>query len=495
MADVKFSELTSLAASDVAAADIFAVVDTSASTSKKLTVDNLFGAIPVNIAVTDTTDSSSNTTGSITTTGGVGISKNLYVGEDVFIFGNTTIRWFFRYSFEAHWNVEQDIIPDGDGTRDLGDGSNQFSNLFVNNITTTAFTANSTSILIAGTDKLFFQDTGTNIQSPTDGTLDIAADTILEVTAPTTNVIASTALTIHTPAISANGTLTIGADDTGFDINFHTATANKRWFLDESEDTMFANVTSVFGGNITVGVDGAGHDVTLFGDTASSQVFFDQSDDQLEFGNSFITMSDARTSGTTDVRAITIDVSNKVDTGSSNDRIGIDCDVIGDVNGYTIRDAVAIRAVSRQSTGAEVVRLNTPIHAVLGENTAENNGTISGGIANLTMTIPLNKNWTTYNSSHSVYTGGTESIETKYLFDIFPEVKLVVKLMVRRAGNSIMMVVAKRLEIHCYSMGQMVARWKDHVLMEESVSNDNDGANIYYLKQGHKMAMVFLKLE
>ena len=236
MADVKFSELTSLAASDVAAADIFAVVDTSASTSKKLTVDNLFGAIPVNIAVTDTTDSSSNTTGSITTTGGVGISKNLYVGEDVFIFGNTTIGGASSDTVAITADVASNIIPDGDGTRDLGDGSNQFSNLFVNNITTTAFTANSTSILIAGTDKLFFQDTGTNIQSPTDGTLDIAADTILEVTAPTTNVIASTALTIHTPAISANGTLTIGADDTGFDINFHTATANKRWFLDESED-------------------------------------------------------------------------------------------------------------------------------------------------------------------------------------------------------------------------------------------------------------------
>ena len=60
-----------------------------------------------------------------------------------------------------------------------------------------------------------------------------------------------------------------------------------------------------------------------------------------------------------------IDVSNKVDTGSSNDRIGIDVDVIGDVSGNTIRDAVAIRAVSRQSTGAEVTRLNTPIHAIL----------------------------------------------------------------------------------------------------------------------------------
>ena len=164
-------------------------IDTSASTSKKLTVDNLFGAIPVNIAVTDTTDSSSNTTGSITTTGGVGISKNLYVGEDVFIFGNTTIGGASSDTVAIPADVASDIIPDGDGTRDLGDGSNQFSNLFVNNITTTAFTANSTSILIAGTDKLFFQDTGTNIQSPTDGTLDIAADTILEVTAPTTNVI------------------------------------------------------------------------------------------------------------------------------------------------------------------------------------------------------------------------------------------------------------------------------------------------------------------
>ena len=40
-----------------------------------------------------------------------------------------------------------------------------------------------------------------------------------------------------------------------------------------------------------------------------------------------MTMSDARTSGATDVRGITIDISNKVDTGSSNDRIGIDVDV------------------------------------------------------------------------------------------------------------------------------------------------------------------------
>ena len=66
----------------------------------------------------DNTDSSSNTTGSITTTGGVGISKNLYVGEDVFIFGNTTI----MASSDTVLKLQRrppDIIPDGDGTRDL----------------------------------------------------------------------------------------------------------------------------------------------------------------------------------------------------------------------------------------------------------------------------------------------------------------------------------------------------------------------------------------
>ena len=293
MADVKFSELTTLAAAAVAAADVLAIVDTSESASKKLTIDNLFGAVPVNLAVTDITDSTSNTTGSITTTGGIGVVKNAFVGGNLTVFGDADV----------------------DGTTNLD-------------------------------------------------------------------------------VVDIDGAVQIDAA-------------------------------------VTVGVDGTGQDVTFYGDTTSSNLLWDQSADALEFGNSFITITDARTTGTVDVRGLTIDVSNKVDTGSSNDRIGIDVDVIGDVSGYTIRDAVAIRAVSRQSTGAEVTRLNTPIHSVLDmANTASanNSGTTLSGAYGLAIdhddTIATRTGQpTAFISFGELYVGGTESIETAYLFDIFPEGK------------------------------------------------------------------------
>ena len=317
MADVKFSELTSLSAA--ASADVLAIVDTSESASKQLTIDSLFGAVPVNLAVTDVTQSTSNTTGSVTTTGGIGVSKDAYVGGALNVFGATQI----------------------------------------------------------------------------------------------------------------NSTLTVGVDDTGYDVKFFGDTSGNYWLWDTSADGTIQVGDAQLTGALTVGVDDTGHDVKLFGATAGSNLLWDESDNALELANSFLTITDVRTTGTMDVRGITIDVSNKLDTGSSNDRIGIDCDVIGDVNGYTIRDAVAIRAVSRQSTGAEVTRLNTPIHAVLDmANTASanNTGTTLSGAYGLVIdhddTIATRTGQpTAFISFGELYGGGSESIETKYLFDIFPEGK------------------------------------------------------------------------
>ena len=110
MADVKFSELTALAAATVDAADVLAIVDTSASTSKKLSIDNLFGAVPVNIAVADATDSGSISTGSIQTAGGIGVTKALSVGTTSTFTGN--------------------ILPAASGTVDIGSASAEINDMF-----------------------------------------------------------------------------------------------------------------------------------------------------------------------------------------------------------------------------------------------------------------------------------------------------------------------------------------------------------------------------
>ena len=436
MADVKFSELTALSADDVASDDVFAIVDTSATTSKKLTIDDLFGSIPVDAKIADTTNSTSNTSGALIVSGGVGIAKSVTIGENLTVHGDTTISGNLTFGDAASDKVTftadigSSLTPSANVTYDIGTDEFFWMNVYSNNITTTAYTQNSTSILMNTTNKMYFHDTGLSVRGAADGTLDIAADTILEITAPTTNVIATTALTIHTPAITANGTVTIGVDGTGHDVIFYTATANKRWWIDEDADTMYANVTSVFGGNITVGVDGTGHDVTFYGDTASSNMLWDQSDDQMEFGNSFITMSDARTSGSTSRTGITVDIYNKYDSGAY-DTIGAALSTIGDTNGYTVRDCVAIRATSKNSTGSEVTRLNTPIHAVLDlANTAaaNNTGTTLSGAYGMVIdhddTVATRTGQpTAFISFGEMYVGGTTSIETKYLFDIFPEGK------------------------------------------------------------------------
>jgi len=386
MADIKFSELSTLAAADVASADVLAVVDTSATASKKLTINNLFGAVPVNIAVVDTTASSSNTTGSITTTGGVGVSGSVVVGTDLTIHGDADIDGTTNLDIvdidgavQIDAAVTVGVDDTGHDVKFFGATTGQFL----------LWDQSADELALVGDTKLSFHDAAgaENIVASADGHLEINAGTTLDITAPTVDINVGTTLNVD-------------------------------------------GVTQITGA-VTIGVDDTGHDVQIFGATADSNILWDESDNALEFGNSFLTITDARTTGTMDVRGLTIDVSNKVDTGSSNDRIGIDVDVIGDVSGNTIRDAVAIRAVSRQSTGAEVTRLNTPIHAVLdlaNTTSANNVGTTLSGAYGLVIdhddTIATRTGQpTAFISFGELYAGGSTTVETSCLFDIFPEGK------------------------------------------------------------------------
>jgi len=242
MADVKFSELTSLAAADVASDDILAIVDTGASTSKKLTIDNLFGSVPVNIAQTDATDATSSA-GAVRTAGGVSMAKKLYVGTTSTLVGAVT--------------ATAGVFPATQDGAALGSTSLQFSDLFLadsavigfgdDNDTTLTHT-DGAGLTLNGTNKLMFGDTGTYIHQSADGVLDLVSDTELELNATTIDVNGTLDLagaTISNALLpNASGTIDLGSTSAEFNDAFFS-TGSVLNFGDGQEVTVTAATTGL----------------------------------------------------------------------------------------------------------------------------------------------------------------------------------------------------------------------------------------------------------
>jgi len=191
-------------------------------------------------------------------------------------------------------------------------------------------------LALVGDTKLSFHDAagGENIVASSDGHLEINAGTTLDITAPTVDVNASTAVNVD-GATQLNNTLTVGVDDTGYDVKFFGATAAAFMLWDQSEDDLIlsgvaalsidtttdaTNTTSgslhtdggvgiakkLFVGTdldvngttnldavdidgavqidatLSVGVDDTGYDVKFFGASAGAFMIYDQSEDTLE---------------------------------------------------------------------------------------------------------------------------------------------------------------------------------------------------------------------
>ena len=112
-------------------------------------------------------------------------------------------------------------------------------------------------------------------------------------------------------ATQADGTITVGADDTGYDVKFFGATSGAYMLWDESADDLklvgaagltvagdvdidgTTNLDAVdidgnvqIDGTVTVGVDDTGKDVKFFGATSGKYLLWDESDDSLNVPDS-----------------------------------------------------------------------------------------------------------------------------------------------------------------------------------------------------------------
>ena len=229
------------------------------------------------LSIDTTTDSSSTTTGSFHTDGGVGIAKKLYVGTDLDVDGTTNLD-----------TVDIDGTVQIDNTLTVGENGTGYDVKFFG-ATSSAFMlwdASADDLILSGVAALSIDGT-TDTSSTTTGTFHtdggvgiakkLYVGTDLDVDG-TTNL---DAVDID-GATQIDNTVSVGTNGSGFDTKFFGATSGNYWLWDASADKTIQVGDSQLTGALTVGVDGTGHDVKFFGDTASAYMEWDESADELE---------------------------------------------------------------------------------------------------------------------------------------------------------------------------------------------------------------------
>jgi len=152
------------------------------------------------IVKTDSTTAATSTTdGSLQTDGGLSVAADAVIGDDLKLLSDSAI-----LSFGA----------DSDTTLTHTDG---------------------TGLTLNSTNKLCFYDTALSISSSTDGQLDIDADTEVEIA--TTTLDLNGALDVS-GASQFSSTITVGVNDTGYDVKFFGATSGAYMLWDESTDDL-----------------------------------------------------------------------------------------------------------------------------------------------------------------------------------------------------------------------------------------------------------------
>jgi hypothetical protein len=138
-------------------------------------------------------------------------------------------------------------------------------------------------------------------------------------------------LTFDGSALQLTGTLTVGVDDTGYDVKLFGATSGKSLLWDESADSLIVTGTTTLVGTtnldavdidgavqldstLTVGVNDTGYDVKFFGATAGKSLLWDESADTLIVTGNATISGTATTTGVHTFTAIPLLPDNTVST-------------------------------------------------------------------------------------------------------------------------------------------------------------------------------------
>jgi len=187
----------------------------------------------------DTTEATSTTDGSLQTDGGLSVAKDAVIGDDLKLLSDSAV-----LSFGA----------DSDTTLTHTDG---------------------TGLTLNSTNKFLFRDSALYINSSTDGQLDIVADTEVQIAATTIDI---------NGAVALNGAIT-GATNITLSGELDAATLDISGNAD-IDGTTNLDAVDIDGAvqldaTLTVGVDDTGYDVKFFGATSGSYMLWDESTDDL----------------------------------------------------------------------------------------------------------------------------------------------------------------------------------------------------------------------